>query len=779
MVTSSEKVALQVIQQAIAALAKWPVDQVPLLQLSLDFEFLDAKEQKAVDDAKVLLGWKPETKVGILSLVFDSVNLSDEPQKQTTKHYHPLKAIDNDHKEYPDIPYPLNSEPSSEQQQAFKTEINNALSKYLKDNWENPSLLMLILEKFGSCLSFGEADVALVDIARTTAAVAVALLNNPTKKISLIAGDLSGIQNFIYTISSDGALKSLRARSFYLELITEEVLQQILAALELPRTNVIYAGGGNLYILAGDIAKINNSVNCIRDSFNRWLMNKFQGKLFLALDCLSVNSNCLNQKYFAEYWIKINQRVAIQKNQKFKKEIQSSIFWSKRISHEPCKVCHRDDLPKLKPLKNADSSPACYLCIKMFELGDKLFKIKAIVRSHKSVFNKAIQNVERFNFSGTYYLLFENLNDALVIDDAENVFLINNWELDKYQHKNTIPLLLGNYGKLTSKLDESGYIRSGEMAEKAEKLGCISRVGYLRMDVDNLGRIFADGLEEKKRNLVRISGLSRQISYFFKVYLNSLADQRDVNFIEPIQNKVTVLEKAQFLTKNQRKNLLFIYAGGDDLFISGSWNEIVEFAFDIYQGFRAYTGHHPDITISGGISINEPKFPLYQAARISGEAEDAAKANGRDSLGLFGEVFKWEEWIKIEDINQIADDQNKYKIIQSESKPEIYGILSFVKLLTEQIDFSLDYSRSFIRNLLETAETQEEMIRKNGEQKTEIRYYLHLPKLAYAFSRLPTKVHDHPHFASVRRSLLNPRNAPYFRAIATWIELLTRSRRLK
>ncbi|AHJ29705.1 hypothetical protein PN465_08395 [Nodularia spumigena CS-584] len=154
MVISSEKVALQVIQQAISALAKWANFAHPSL------DNLDKNEFPEVTRAKEILDWKPETKVEILSLVFDSVNLSDKPQKETTKHYHPLKAIDNDDKEYPDIPYPLNSAPTSEQQQAFKTEINDALSKYLKDNWENLSLLMLILEKFGSCLSFGEADVA-------------------------------------------------------------------------------------------------------------------------------------------------------------------------------------------------------------------------------------------------------------------------------------------------------------------------------------------------------------------------------------------------------------------------------------------------------------------------------------------------------------------------------------------------------------------------------------------------------------------------------------------
>lgn len=343
MVTSSEKVALQVIQQAISALAKWANFAHPPL---------DNHEFPEVTRAKEILDWKPETKIGILSLVFDSVNLSDKPQKQTTKHYHPLKAIDNDDKEYPDIPYPLNSAPSSEQQQAFKTEINKALSKYLKDNWENLSLLMLILEKFGSCLSFGEADVALVDIARTTAGVAVALLNNPTEKISLIAGDLSGIQKFIYSISSEGALKSLRARSFYLELVTEEVVQQLLEQLNLPRTNIIYAGGGNLYILASGTADNQNIVQNIRQQFNEWLLAKFEGKVFLALDCLEFTVTELKHN-FAEHWAKATKNLAVHKSRKFA-ENQISKFIAPRYSHEPCRVCHRDDVETLEPLNSEE-----------------------------------------------------------------------------------------------------------------------------------------------------------------------------------------------------------------------------------------------------------------------------------------------------------------------------------------------------------------------------------------------------------------------------------------
>ena len=71
----------------------------------------------------------------------------------------------------------------------------------------------------------------------------------------LIGGDISGIQKFIYTIASKKAAKTLRGRSFYLQLLTEAVLRFVLGELELPYTNVIYAGGGHFFLLAPLISR--------------------------------------------------------------------------------------------------------------------------------------------------------------------------------------------------------------------------------------------------------------------------------------------------------------------------------------------------------------------------------------------------------------------------------------------------------------------------------------------------------------------------------------------
>jgi len=91
---------------------------------------------------------------------------------------------------------------------------------------------------------------------------------------------------------------------------------------------------------------------------------------------------------------------------------------------------------------------------------------------------------------------------------------------------------------------------------------------------------------------------------------------------------------------NQEKDgprLYLMYAGGDDLFVVGGWSDLPELADAIRRKFAAFACHNPKVTISGGISIApDKKYPLYQAARSAGEAEDAAKS--------FGEVLPWSNY---------------------------------------------------------------------------------------------------------------------------------------
>jgi len=722
-----------------------------------------------------LAAWSSAAELKPLRSIFDSIHLFQGPGGQ---HYQPLEAIAND---TPPIPYPVEALPDTAQ---FKESIGAELKDFTADDWQNLSLLSLIVEKFGSCLSYGDADVSLFDLAKSTAAIATAVEASASpaeevETISLIGGDLSGVQDFIYTIASDGALKSLRARSFYLELVAEEVVQQLLERLQLPRTSLIYTGASKLYMIAPAGEGTQEAIAELRNQVNGWLREEFQGKVFLGLDQVEVKLDAFGQECFAHDWAAINKKLSAQKQRKFDSQIEELL--ALRPAHEPCKVCHRDDVAKLKPLDGEDGVDACPTCRRMFQLGGQLPNIDSIWRSHQS--SRSGEDDEEsggelkieIGDDPVYYHLFKAAKVIQLEVQAETTFLINSWDIQLYKStkvRNPVLLPLGNYGQRVTVQDKRGrdreqFLQAAEMAARSQG---IQRVGHLRMDVDRLGQLFARGLACP--SLPRIASLSRQMSYFFKVYLNSLAAHRDRNFLshEPFQS----------LTAGDRKDLLFIYAGGDDLFVSGPWNQIVEFSFDVYQSFRAFTGWHADITLSAGVSFNGPKYPLYQSAADAGRAEESAKNEGRDRLGLFDQVFTWEEWLGHRDraaseIPVIDDKLQNY--IGDDSELALFGVMPFVQQLKD--DLGTQYSRSFIRNLLSTAQLQEQWVKQAEEEKSTqvkaIRYFLHLPRVAYTLARVPMAVKKTEGFTKVRTALKSPYNAPYFRAIATWLDLLNRS----
>ena len=99
-------------------------------------------------------------------------------------------------------------------------------------------------------------DISLYDYIKIKSAIVSSLysdkndsnlynLNDNEEYFALLSADISGIQRFIYTISSKGALKSLRARSFYLEIMLEHIVDEILEEFNLSRFNLLYTGGGH------------------------------------------------------------------------------------------------------------------------------------------------------------------------------------------------------------------------------------------------------------------------------------------------------------------------------------------------------------------------------------------------------------------------------------------------------------------------------------------------------------------------------------------------------
>src|SRR3712207_4223452 len=107
----------------------------------------------------------------------------------------------------------------------------------------------------------------------------------------LVSFDISGIQDFIYTITSAGAHKQLRSRSFYLDMISEWIVDSLLNSLDLTRANVIYSGGGHAYIILPNTTEAEEKIAAIEQKFNEFFLKHFNTKLFVALGSVAFKAD--------------------------------------------------------------------------------------------------------------------------------------------------------------------------------------------------------------------------------------------------------------------------------------------------------------------------------------------------------------------------------------------------------------------------------------------------------------------------------------------------------
>jgi len=518
-----------------------------------------------------------------------------------------------------------------------------------------PDPLLNILEEHFSLIPShtvevgnNSTDVSLFDHIKTTAAIAIAAYNYLTetypdirfsqipldeitnindKRYLLIGVDVSGIQDFIYTISSKGALKLLRARSFYIEMLLEFVATRMLEELNLFRTNLLFLGGGNFTILAQATENAEKLVDSIIAEFNERLFKEHGGKLWLAHAYIPFEGKVFERPKekeprkttIADILQGLHDKLQDAKMHKFHSIDKDELFKPYDVEgYYECEVCGLE-ISK----KDWERDRRCKICRSLFDLGDDIHKAKYIVYGAKDSREKLgeikICAEERLYFfkkpiSGKY------------------MWAINPSRDEPIEYGATI--YMGNYPNM------SRNFTSDIQAEKAPSFNYFGTklVGTLRMDVDNLGVIFAKGLPYEKRTISRISTFSRFMNLFFKRYINDIAAGK---LGEGVKQFSVVHPDG-----THPREVVIVYAGGDDLFIVGAWHDVIEMAFDIHESFRKFVGGE-HITISGGLALNHTKHPIHLFARDAGNAEDKAKKfDGKNAFTVFNKTLKWEKWRK-------------------------------------------------------------------------------------------------------------------------------------
>jgi CRISPR-associated protein Csm1 len=182
----------------------------------------------------------------------------------------------------------------------------------------------------------------------------------------------------------------------------------------------------------------------------------------------------------------------------------------------------------------------------------------------------------------------------------------------------SISILVGEYAAhIKSSSGESRYLDFAQMAQESEG---IKRLAVLRCDVDDLGQAFISGTYGEEGSTTsldftqifdRSTSFSHELSVFFKYYLNLIAKTPEFTGLTK--------RSTEEIHQSGGRKIQVIYSGGDDVFVVGAWDDVVEFAVDLRTNFAKWTDNK--LTLSAGIGIFTPKTPVSQMAELTGDLE--------------------------------------------------------------------------------------------------------------------------------------------------------------
>ncbi|MBR3833342.1 MAG: type III-A CRISPR-associated protein Cas10/Csm1 [Lachnospiraceae bacterium] len=414
------------------------------------------------------------------------------------------------------------------------------------------------------------------------------------KAFLLYSMDISGIQKFIYTIDNKDVLRNLRARSFYLEIMMEHIIDGLLDKLSLTRANALYAGGGHCYLVIPNTDLVKQAVKEYEQEIKQWLIKHYGTELYVGSGYGEASAQIFNnipngsyQRLFSSVSEGINAS-------KVKRYSATDIVGLNNRRHtdrsRECVTCKRTGVI-------SKNSGRCELCSRIVTLSEGIMSMEKSYFSIVKATDK--ENNLGLPLPGDCYLhadtgkaLHKRMEDRGFVRAYAKNKNIDNLPV-------TTVIKVGNYAY-------SENNQPWSFDDFADKGRGIKRVGILRADVDNLGTAFSLGFN-KESTLARTASLSRQLSLFFKYHLNGIL---------------------------QGKKAAVVYAGGDDLFIAGSWRDIIDIGMDIDTKFREYTGGK--LTLSAGIGMYSPSYPISRLADEVGALESISKKMpGKKSVTLF------------------------------------------------------------------------------------------------------------------------------------------------
>jgi len=619
----------------------------------------------------------PGTVVEIpLASIFSQVRIGDRTGDDTVYDF-PAEGLTGLR---PGLMYPVESNRTSVQRNSYKRLVEKLESRVAELAKLNPSdnailanLTMFLLEALWPVPADtrGDTSISLYDHLRLTAAFSAALYSyhlenglsveairdESPQKFLLVGGDVAGIQSHIYRITDaqgqGGVAKRLRARSLEVSLAAEAMSIGLLERLGLTPLQRIMSAGGKFYLLLPNTKEAKNELDEHRQKWEEWALNQ-GASLLPVLSAVPFGPEELKSSGFAGVLKSLLRAMAQDKLRPLaSQQARFAVPYPERQgqSLRPCSVCG------VRPARSDEPGAVCVECERDRLVGGRLPQTR-----HLSVAANPAKPYYQFpllNFdllSNEYVLRGETdfspaahpwelrplLGHLPTVADAMKA---RNIDLEGYR------AFLEEQGLSLDDDDELLTHKPLTFSELAHLSNGANYLGALMLDADRMGEAFAKGFAHlKEERLSHVAALSRAIDTFFTIEVGGLIKEASR------YEKHLSCSRADAEGKERRYRLIYtVYSGGDDLFLIGPWDVLLDFAADLNELYHRYT-RHPAFTISGGFALLKPTTPVPLIYEAVHSAEQLAKEKGKDPgsptagqghLVLFGQAVTWKSINKL------------------------------------------------------------------------------------------------------------------------------------
>ncbi len=419
---------------------------------------------------------------------------------------------------------------------------------------------------------------------------------------TVIAGDLSGIQAFLHRAATARAARQLRARSFYLSLLSLVVARTFARELGVTPAHVLTASGGNFLVIAppgsGERA----------EEVARRVTAELEEVHGPVLDVIVASTEMARSeaKEFGAVVARARDGLQQRKLRRLDGRTGPALFEPRGAggASEACRACGADGARQAEE----ESERLCDFCEGLIQLGSELpaknyLTIRPAEPARGSGWRKAFARI------GWHVELHGGLPDA---DPESSLFVLDAERLSDAPHGR-----LFVSGRYVPRRGDGTVVEFGELA------GCGPGRAILacaKLDVDDLGRFIRTLGGGGHVSPSRFASASRFLSLFFEGHIDVAAERR------------------------RDGDIYLIYSGGDDAALVGHWRGVVEFVAELRREFGRWTAGNPALHFSAGITFGAEDRPVSLALAEAEEALARAKDEpGKDRCTLFGVPFRWDD----------------------------------------------------------------------------------------------------------------------------------------